>query len=96
MTPFTILNAVRMGQAALRAEHKALDILWKKFGLSVRACRKSRGITPRQFAKSLGVTTAMLGMMEMGKRSWQMDRAEKAAKLLKRPVQWPDAGRERV
>lgn len=93
MTPRSILTAVRLGQSVLRAEHKALDILWGKFGQAVRRERKSRGISPTVFASRLGVTPTMLSYMERGKRAWGMKRAEKVVSLLVRPEQWPDAGR---
>jgi ribosome-binding protein aMBF1 (putative translation factor) len=93
VTPSSILTAVRLGESALRAEHAALNLLWKRFGAAVRREREARSISRPHFASQLGVTAAMLGMMESGDRAWPMERAEKAAKLLSRPEQWPDAGR---
>lgn len=95
MTPSTILSAVRMGQSAFNERHKALDLLWRQFGSAIRSERIKRGWTPRVFARKLNRTAAMLGMMETGKRRWPMDLAEKACRLLKKPEQWPDAGKMR-
>jgi ribosome-binding protein aMBF1 (putative translation factor) len=96
VTPLTILTAVRMGQSALSDRHAALAALWRHFGASVRRARKERGISTKAFAKRLRRTPAMLQMMETGKRSWPMPMAEKAARMLTRPVQWPDAGRDKL
>lgn len=90
MTPAVILSAVRLGESALRAKHAALTALWKKFGASIRHTREARCMSRARLAKALGITTAMMGMLEGGKRSWRMARAEKAARLLARPEQWPD------
>lgn len=91
--PSVVLLAVKIGASALDKQHGALVILWKEFGLSIRACRQKRRVSPRRLASHLGISPAMLGMMETGKRVWQMDRAEKAVQFLSRPEQWPDQGR---
>lgn len=95
MNPTTILTAVRLGQSALNDRHAALSALWRHFGAAIRRERKARGITQRAFARRLRRTPAMLGYMESGKRTWPMPLAEKAARMLSRPEQWPDAGRPR-
>lgn len=94
MSPQSILTAVRMGESALRDRHKAIDILWRKFGQSVRAARRARGISLKAFAIDLGYTSStMAAMLEAGERRWPAGKAERAVQLLKRPEQWPDAGR---
>jgi ribosome-binding protein aMBF1 (putative translation factor) len=95
VTPRAILTAVEIGESVLRAKHAAVNFLWRRFGAAVRRERERRGISRSRFASRLGITAAMLGMMESGDRAWQMDRAQKAAKFLTRPEQWPDAGRPR-
>lgn len=82
-----------MGIHALNAKHAALEILWRKFGHAIRHARRERGISAKRLARHLGVSPAMLGMLEKGKRTWSLARAEKAAKFVSRPEQWPDAGR---
>lgn len=93
MTPATILTAVRMGVYALDKQHAVVIGLWAKFGAAVRRVRIQRRVSPRRLASHLGISPAMLGMMETGKRVWQMDRAEKAVRFFSRPEQWPDQGR---
>lgn len=93
--PRSILTAVKIGVSVLNAQHGAVAILWRRFGQSIRDCRVKRGISPRRFAKLLDISPAYLGMLETGKRSWKMERADMAARLLARPEQWPDAGRPR-
>lgn len=94
MTPAHILSAVRLGKSILAHKHASLRDLWKKFGQSVRCERHRKKITQKDFAKRIGCTAAMLYMMEKGVRPWPMKRAEKAVKLLTRPVQWPDGGKQ--
>ncbi len=94
MTPSSILTAVRMGESVLRDKHAAIDILWHKFGVAVRAARRARGISLKAFAIDLGYTSStMAAMLESGDRRWPAGKAERAVQLLKRPEQWPDAGR---
>lgn len=91
--PVVILSAIRIGEANLRDRHAAVLSLWRKFGLSVRSARRDRKYSQKAFAIDLGVSSAMLAMMESGSRKWPAQRAEKAVHLLRRPVQWPDGGR---
>lgn len=91
--PVVILSAIRIGEANLRDRHAALKALWRQFGLSVRSDRRERKYSQKAFAIDLGVSSTMLAMMESGVRTWPSQRAEKAVQLLKRPEQWPDAGR---
>ena len=95
MKPSAILLAVRMGIHALNEKHAALEILWCKFGHAIRHTRRERGISAKRLSRHLGVSPAMLGMLEKGKRTWSLKRAEKAAKFVSRPEQWPDSGRLR-
>lgn len=90
MTPSIVLTAVKFGEETLSKQHGAVELLWRKFGQSIRAHRKARKYSLACFAKKLGVTAQMLAYMESGTRRWPMERAELAAKLLNRPEQWPD------
>lgn len=93
MTPKTILSAVRMGELVLRDKHAAIDALWRKFGIAIRAARRARGISLKAFAIDLGYTSStMVALLEAGERRWPAGKAERAVQLLNRPEQWPDAG----
>jgi hypothetical protein len=59
----------------------------KRFGQMIAA---NRPLPRAAFAKKLGITGAMLALMETGKRRWPMARAELAVKLLTRREDWPD------
>jgi len=94
VTPSTILSAVRLGERVLRDKHKAVDLLWRRFGVAIRSERRKRRISLKSFARHLGYTSAtMVAMLEAGDRRWPAGKAEKAVAILKRPEQWPDAGR---
>jgi hypothetical protein len=74
----TVLSA--RSDAALRKAHRS-------FGRMIAANRRT---SRRAFAAKLGVTGAMLALMECGKRRWPIARAELAVRLLTRREQWPD------
>jgi ribosome-binding protein aMBF1 (putative translation factor) len=95
MTAPTILTAIRMGESVLRKKHVALDLLWRKFGHEIRTQRKTRRMTLAMLAHKLGFSTQMVIYLERGERNWPKDSPEKAISILKlkRPAQWPDAGR---
>jgi len=95
VTPSHILSALRIGTAYLRKQHKALDILWGKFGLAVAESRKARKMSRAALGRKLGYTGQMIALLERNERQWPMAKAEKAVRLLQRPEQWPDAGRPR-
>lgn len=96
MTPASVLTAVRLGERVLRDKHKALDLLWRRFGTAIRSARRKRRISLKSFARHLGYTSAtMVAMLESGQRRWPAGKAEKAVAILKRPEQWPDSGRPR-
>lgn len=93
MTPFSILATIRLRETACAHKESEMNKLWKQFGSEVRAARKRRKIGLNDMAARLGVTAALVAMMESGKRSWGTKRAEKVVHILCRPEQWPDAGR---
>lgn len=66
--------------ARVTAAHKA-------FG---RYIARTRRISRSAFARKLGITGAMLALMERGDRRWPMARAKLAVKLLTRREDWPD------
>ncbi len=69
------------------ASYAKLMAAHKSFG---RYIAKERKTSRSAFARKLGITGAMLGHMEAGKRRWPIHRAELAVKLLTRREDWPD------
>ncbi len=92
MTPSSILTAIRLGETALNNRHQALLALWKKFGAEIANKRRAKGWSQGRLGKHLGYSGQMVALLEAGERTWPMDKAEKAVRLMTRPVQWPDGG----
>lgn len=91
MTPSTILSQIHARERE-QARHEAeLRFLWKQFGAAVRRVRKQRKLAMKAMAARLGVTPAMLAMMESGTRAWGKNRAEAVVHILTRTEQWPDS-----
>lgn len=83
----TALLNLRAAESACSQAAKALAKAHRAFG---RHIASSRRISRAAFAKKLGVTRSMLGLMEAGERRWPIARAELAVKLLTRREDWPD------
>lgn len=88
-----LLASIRADEVRLRDRQADLRAKWVRFGRAVRAERKARGASLKAFSIDLGRTSQMVIMMELGSRAWPAGIAERAVQLLKRPEQWPDAGR---
>lgn len=93
MTPSSILTAIRLGETALSKKRAALLILWKKFGAEIASKRRAKGWSQGRLGKHLGYSGQMVALLEAGDRTWPMDKAEKAVRLMTRVEQWPDGGK---
>ncbi len=82
MPPHRILRTIDFFHKKHDIEAQYIDQLWIEFGTSVRETRRQRNIGLRVFAGKLGVSRAMIGYLESGKRQWNLGMAKRAVKLL--------------
>lgn len=87
MTPSTALIKLSEAEDEATDANRALADAHAQFGRAISGARK---VSRRAFAKKLGITGAMLALMESGERRWPIKRAELAVKLLTRREDWPD------
>lgn len=89
MSPHLILGQLKLDCARLSAQKDEVDRGLRLLRKAMRKERIRRGITLKAFAEKLGYTSAMVAMLESGKRRWSLGKAEKAVRLLRHPM-WPD------
>lgn len=54
-----------------------------KAGQIIRDLRMSRGISLRSFAKLMGYTAPFISDLELGRRTWDLNKFEQAQQILK-------------
>lgn len=83
------------GRARVEAKNDSITRrVWREFGKAIRVERRARNMPLKEFAARLGYTPAMAAYIEAGSRTCPLRKAKEAVRILTRPEQWPDAGRE--
>lgn len=78
------LDCIKKAQAEYDVHLAEHQELWRQFGASIRVMRKTRGVSLKKFSKLLGYSTAMIALLETGKRQWTHEKARGALKFLSR------------